>query len=204
MRYLEHVRKLEFLYRGKHRFFHAYQTGTHPNERRHPFPLYRSPSFFTPSKLEHTPMKEGTPYSYIEAPVFSRLPNWNTSQWKRAPLPPLTKPPFFYFFQNTFQWKRALLSPVQEFKFSHVFQAETHPKGRRHPFPLYRSHRFFTPSKLEHTPMNEGTPTPYTKAPVFSLSNKEGTPSPYTGILVFSRVPNTYLSLCFVYCHSKC
>ena len=42
-------------------FFHAFQTGTRPNERRHPYPFYRSPRFFTNSKLEHTPMKEGTP-----------------------------------------------------------------------------------------------------------------------------------------------
>ena len=69
-------------------FFHTSPSGTHPNERRHPsfsrthsnerrhcFPLYRSPCFFAPSKLEHSPMKK--------AP---------------APLPPLPKPPFFHTF----------------------------------------------------------------------------------------------------------
>ena len=76
-------------------FSHTFQTGTHPNERRHPFPLYRSPRF------------------------FAHLPNWNTPQWKKAPLHPLPKLPFFHFLQDTFQWM----------------------------FPLYRNSTFLTCSK---------------------------------------------------------
>ena len=103
-----------------------------------------SSRFFTPSKLEHTPMKEGTP-------------------------PPHRSSRFFHFFQDTFLWKKALLPSLQEFQFSHVFEGRTHPNERRH-FPLYQNSRFFTPSKLEHFPMNEGTPPSSTEAPVFLCS----------------------------------
>ena len=56
-------------------FFHAFQTGPHPNERRHPF--YRSPRFFTPCKLECTPTKEGTPTPTTKALGCLHLANWN-------------------------------------------------------------------------------------------------------------------------------
>ena len=122
---------------------------------------------------EHIPMKEGTPSPCTRIPVFSRISSWNIPQKKKAPLPPLPKPPFF-----------------------HTFQTGTHLNERRHPFPLYLSPRFFTPSKLEHTPMNEGTPPPSTEAFVFSLfpehiPMKEGSPSPCTGIPFVSQVPKT-------------
>ena len=57
--------------------------------------------FFTPSKLAHTPMKEGTPTPSTEASVFSLLPNWNTPKRKKAPLPLLWKPPL--------RWKQKIM-----------------------------------------------------------------------------------------------
>ena len=45
--------------------FYILQTGIDSNETKHPFPLYRSPRFFTHSKQECTPMKEGTPLPSI-------------------------------------------------------------------------------------------------------------------------------------------
>ena len=42
--------------------FYIFQIGIDSNETKHPALLYRNPRFFTFSKLECTPMKEGTPH----------------------------------------------------------------------------------------------------------------------------------------------
>ena len=109
-------------------FFLAFQTGKNLNDRRQLSSLYRNPHFFTPSKLVHTPMKEGTPPPSTKARVISRLPNWNITQWKKAPLLPLLKQPFFHPSTkvNTFQLKKALLPPVPKPLFFHIFQIEIH------------------------------------------------------------------------------
>ena len=44
-------------------FFHALQTGTHPNERRHPYPFYWNPHLFTPCTLECTRTPFPLPFS---------------------------------------------------------------------------------------------------------------------------------------------
>ena len=72
------------------------------------------------------------------------LVNGNTPQWNNVPLPPLAMPTIFY-----------------------AFHTGTSSNERRHTSSLYRSSRFFTPSKLEHTPMIEGTCPHSTEPPFF-------------------------------------
>ena len=73
--------------------FHAYQTGIYPSERRHPSPLY--PPFFTPTKLEYTPMKEGTPAPSTEAPVFYAFQTGTQSDERKHSCPLYRSPCFF-------------------------------------------------------------------------------------------------------------
>ena len=150
--------------------FHVFQIGMHPNARRRLFPLYRSPRFFTPFQLECTPMIKDTLPPCTEAPDFSCLSNWSAPQLKKAPLPLVPKPPVF-----------------------HVFETGIDPNEKRHPSPLYRSRWFFTPSKLECTPMIEVTPPPYTEASGFSRLSIGMHPnafSPYIEAPGFSRLSN--------------
>ena len=74
------------------------------NERRHPYPFYRSLRFFTPCKLKRTPTKEGTPTrSFKLAPPQSKFPNFLYQNfglffgyfWALLPIFGLQ-----YFFQN--------------------------------------------------------------------------------------------------------
>ena len=58
-------------------FFHALQTGTHPNERRHPYPFYRSPRLFTPCTLEYTRTPLPFPFTFPFVIPFAIFLNYS-------------------------------------------------------------------------------------------------------------------------------
>ena len=98
------------------------------------FCISLSPRFFTPLNW-NTPQWKKAPLLPLPPP-FLRSLNWNTPKLKKATPPPLPKPPFLLFHNwNTPQWKKT-------------------------PHPSLPNPPFFTSSKLEHIPMKEGTLPP--------------------------------------------
>ena len=98
-------------------------------------PFYQSLRFFKPSKLDRTPIKDGTRPPCTEDPVFSRFPSWITPNER---------------------WHPSLLNRSP--RFFRSSKLERTPNEKWHPSPLYRNHRFFRLFKLERIPMKDVTP----------------------------------------------
>ena len=91
-------------------------------------------------------MKKGTPPPSIEAPVFYTPTKLEHTPMKEGTPPPSTEDPSFsrLLNWNLPQWKKASIPP-----------------------PSIEGPVFYTPSKLEHTSIKQGTPSSSTEAHFF-------------------------------------